>query len=126
MLSRPRLRRLFQRAGVDVAEFLADFPELVEIIEPNPTNTPVRDETDRIFLDLVATGPPVEFLITGDRDSERTQDADVPVISGAGVVKTNLSQRILPMKHCVIARPDPDHALTPIMLPTSLQWGGPG
>lgn len=91
MLFRPRLRRLFQRAGVDIAEFLADFPELAEIIEPNPTNTPLRDETDRIFLDLAATRPLVEFLITGDHDSERTQYADVPVISGAGFVKTILS-----------------------------------
>ncbi|MGH7147403.1 MAG: hypothetical protein ACREIJ_05810 [Nitrospiraceae bacterium] len=64
---------------------------LAELIEPDPTDIPVRDENDKIFLDLAATRPPVEFLITGDRDFERKQYADVPVISAALFVKAVLS-----------------------------------
>ena len=71
-------------------EFLAEFRELAEIIVPNPTDIPVRDENDRIFLELAATRPPVELLITGDRDFERKHYADVPVISAALFVKTSL------------------------------------
>ena len=71
-------------------EFFAEFRKLDEIIEPDPTDIPVRDENDRIFLELAATRPPVEFLITGDRDFERRRYADVPVISAALFVKTVL------------------------------------
>jgi putative PIN family toxin of toxin-antitoxin system len=91
VLARPRLRTLFDHAGIEAMEFLAEFRELAEIIEPDPTSIPVRDENGRIFLELVATRPPVEFLITGDRDFERKQYADVPVISPTLFVKTILS-----------------------------------
>ena len=91
VLSRPRLRRLFERAGVEVTEFLDEFREFAEIIEPEPVDIPVRDENDRIFLELAATRPPVDFLITGDQDFERQQYADVPVISAALFVKTILA-----------------------------------
>ena len=72
-------------------EFLADFRELAEMIEPDPIDIPVRDENDRIFLELAATHPSVDFLITGDQDFERQQYADVPVISPALFVKTILT-----------------------------------
>lgn len=78
VLVRPRLRTLFEHAGIDATEFFAQFRELAELIEPDPTNIPVRDEDDRIFLDLAVARPPVEFLITGDRDFEWKQYADVP------------------------------------------------
>lgn len=90
VLMRPRLRSLFERAGVEVPEFLIEFRELAEIIDPDSTDIPVRDENDRIFLSLATTRPPVEFLITGDRDFERRHYADVPVISPALFVKTSL------------------------------------
>lgn len=63
VLMRPRLRTLFERAGVEAMEFLAEFCELAEIIVPNPTDISVRDENHRIFLDLAAAHPPVDFLI---------------------------------------------------------------
>ena len=91
VLMRPRLRTLFEHAGVEAREFLTEFRELAEIIEPGPTDIPVRDENYRIFLELAATRPPVDFLITGDRDFERRHYADVPVISAALFVKTILS-----------------------------------
>ncbi len=90
VLMRPRLRTLFERAGVEVAEFLTEFRELAEIIDPTPVDISVRDENDRIFLDLAATRPPVEFLITGDRDFDRRHYADVPVISPALFVRTSV------------------------------------
>ena len=91
VLSRPRLRRLFECAGIEATEFLDEFREFTEIIEPEPVDIPVRDENDRIFLELAATRPPVDFLITGDQDFERQQYADVPVISAALFVKTILA-----------------------------------
>jgi putative PIN family toxin of toxin-antitoxin system len=90
VLMRPRLQTLFERAGVEAMEFLAEFRELAEIIEPDPTDIPVRDENDQIFLELATARPPVDFLITGDRDFERKQYADVPVISPTLFVKTIL------------------------------------
>lgn len=90
VLIRPRLRTLFERAGIEAREFLAEFRKLAEIIEPDLTDMSVRDENDRIFLELAATRPPVEFLITGDRAFERRHYADVPVISPALFVKTIL------------------------------------
>ena len=91
VLSRPRLRRLFERAGIEATEFLDEFREFAEIIEPQPVDILVRDESDRIFLELAATRPPVDFLITGDQDFERQQYADVLVISAALFVKTILT-----------------------------------
>ena len=91
VLSRPRLRRLFERAGIEATEFLDEFREFAEIIEPEPVDIPVRDENDRIFLELAGTRPPADFLITGDQDFERQQYADVPVISAALFVKTILT-----------------------------------
>lgn len=90
VLMRPRLRTLFERAGVEAMNFLAEFRELAEIVEPDLTDIPVRNENDRIFLELAAARPPVDFLITGDRDFERKHYADVPVISPALFVKTSL------------------------------------
>lgn len=91
VLMRPRLRTLFERAGIEAMEFLTEFRELADIVEPGFTDIPVRDENDRMFLELAAARPPVDFLITGDRDLERKQYADVPVISAALFVKTILS-----------------------------------
>lgn len=73
-------------------EFIAKFQGLVELIDPDPTDIPVRDEDDRVFLDLIATHPPVEFFITGDRDFERKRYADVPVISASAFVKAVLTK----------------------------------
>lgn len=87
VLRRPRLRSLFEHAGVEAAEFLAEFRELAEIIAPDPADLQVRDENDRIFLDLIATRPPVECFITGDRDFDQEQYAGVAVISAAVFVK---------------------------------------
>jgi hypothetical protein len=91
VLSRPRLQPPFVRAGIEAGEFLAAFRQLAEIVEPTTVDIPVRDEKDRIFLELAATRPSVDFLITGDRDFEREQYAGVPVISAALFVTTVLS-----------------------------------
>ncbi|MBI3603037.1 MAG: putative toxin-antitoxin system toxin component, PIN family [Nitrospirae bacterium] len=90
VLMRPRLQALFSRAGVEAEEFLAEFHRLAEIIESEPVDILVRDEKDRIFLELAATRPPVDFLITGDKDFERQQYAGVPVISATLFVRTVL------------------------------------
>ena len=91
VLIRPRLQKLFDRAGVETTKFLNEFRELADIIEPGPTDIPVRDENDRIFLALAGTHPPVDFLITGDQDFEQKHYAEVPVISAALFAKKILS-----------------------------------
>ena len=40
VLSRPRLRRLFEHAGIEATEFLDEFREFAEIIEPEPVDIP--------------------------------------------------------------------------------------
>jgi putative PIN family toxin of toxin-antitoxin system len=46
VLMRPRLRTLFERAGVEAMEFLTEFRELADIVEPGPTDIAVRDAND--------------------------------------------------------------------------------
>ena len=52
-------------------------------MDTRPTRTPLRDERDRPFLDLMATIPPPEYFVTGDRDFEVSHYSGVPVISAA-------------------------------------------
>ena len=83
VLRRPKLQRAFTRAGVDVTTFLATLHAEVQFVDPHPTNTPLRDAQDRPFLDLMATTPPPEYFVTGDKDFEESHYSGVPVISAA-------------------------------------------
>jgi predicted nucleic acid-binding protein len=46
-----------------------------------------RDERDRPFLDLMATAPPPDYFVTGDKDFEASQYSGVPVISAAAFAR---------------------------------------
>ncbi len=83
VLQRPRLQSYFTRAGVNPALFLADFHKVAQFVTPRPVSTSIRDEKDRPFLELMASSPTPEFLITGDKDFEDQRYRNVPVISAS-------------------------------------------
>ncbi len=83
VLRRPKLQRAFTRAGVNITSFLTTIQAEVQFVDPHPTNTPLRDAHDRPFLDLMATSPPPEYFVTGDKDFEASHYSGVPVISAA-------------------------------------------
>lgn len=83
VLRRPKLQRAFTRAGVNITSFLETIQAEVQIVDPHPTNTPLRDAHDRPFLDLMATIPPPQYFVTGDKDFEASHYSGVPVISAA-------------------------------------------
>jgi predicted nucleic acid-binding protein len=57
------------------------------MVEPQSTHTPIRDERDRPFLDLVASHPPPQYFVTGDKDFDAPEYSGVPVISAAAFVR---------------------------------------
>ena len=83
VLRRPKLQRAFTRAGVNITSFLETIQAEVQIVDPHPTHTPLRDAHDRPFLDLMATTPPPQYFVTGDKDFEASHYSGVPVISAA-------------------------------------------
>jgi hypothetical protein len=83
VLRRPRLQPYFTRAGVNPALFLADFHKVAQFVTPRPVSTPIRDEKDRPFLELMASNPVPEFFVTGDKDFEEQRHQNVPVISAS-------------------------------------------
>ena len=92
VLRRPKLQRAFTRAGVNVTSFLAIVQAEMQLVDPHPTNTPLRDAQDRPFLDLMATAPPPQYFVTGDQDFEASHYSGVPVISAAEFARL-LAQR---------------------------------
>jgi len=92
VLRRPKLQRAFTRAGVNITSFLETIQAEVQIVDPHPTNTPLRDAHDRPFIDLMATTPPPEYFVTGDKDFEASHYSGVPVISAAEFARM-LAQR---------------------------------
>jgi putative PIN family toxin of toxin-antitoxin system len=83
VVRRPKLQPAFARAGVNLTNFLATVRAEAQLVDPVPTSTPIRDERDRPFLDLMATDPPPQYFVTGDQDFEATHYSGVPVISAA-------------------------------------------
>ena len=92
VVHRPKLQPAFARAGVNLENFLATVRAEAQFVAPHPTRTPLRDERDRPFLDLMATQPPPQYFVTGDKDFEAPQYSGVPVISAAEFA--NLLKRV--------------------------------
>ncbi len=93
VLQRPRLQPLFTRAGVNSSLFLADLQKLAHVVKPHVVPDTIRDEADRPFLELMASRPAPQFLITGDKDFEQDRYQGVPVISASWFVKLILRSR---------------------------------
>jgi hypothetical protein len=90
VLLRPHLLIFFQRAGVSPVEFIETFKQLAEMIEVVPQVLQMGDVKDQPFVDLAATVPPPDFIITGDKDFTEKRYFDVPVISATVFVETVL------------------------------------
>jgi putative PIN family toxin of toxin-antitoxin system len=87
VVRRPKLQSAFAKAGVNPDHFLATLQAEAQFVVPVPTCTSIRDEQDRPFLNLMATDPPPEYFVTGDKDFEASQYGGVPVISAAAFTR---------------------------------------
>ncbi len=92
VLFRPKLESHFRRAGVSVEAFLAELTAVVEFVIPQPSQLPIRDPKDRPFIDLAATRPAPDFIVTGDKDFESDRYAGVSVISASAFAATALKR----------------------------------
>jgi putative PIN family toxin of toxin-antitoxin system len=90
VLSRPRLRLYLERTRFSPSVLVAELARVAEIVSPVSIQSSIRDEKDRPFLELAASHPPVDFLITGDKDFEQQRYEGVPVISAALFARTKL------------------------------------
>lgn len=81
VLQRPAVRRYFTYFTITPNAVLADLRLHADLMRPVPTTSPIRDERDRPFLDLMATLPPPQYFVTGDKDFDATHYSGVPVIS---------------------------------------------
>jgi putative PIN family toxin of toxin-antitoxin system len=90
VLRRPRIRPYLDRAGLSPSDLVSQLARVAEVVEPVSIGSPIRDEKDRPFLELAATRPAVDFLITGDKDFEQDRYEGVPVISASMFVKNEL------------------------------------
>lgn len=77
----------FRHAGLTNEAFLADLQLHADMVIPVPTSTPIRDERDRPFLNLLATKPPPHYFVTGDQDFEASHYSGGPVISATACAR---------------------------------------
>lgn len=93
VLNRPRLAPYFNRAHARPVEFLESLKILIEKVSFQAIDCEfkIRDAKDRPFIELAATPPKPDFLITGDKDFEEKRYAGVRVISANRFAKQFLS-----------------------------------
>lgn len=92
VVRRPKLQPAFARAGVNLEDFLTTVHAQAQFVDPVSTKLPIRDEHDRPFLDVMATPPKPQYLVTGDRDFELSSYSSVPVISAAKFARLLIDQ----------------------------------
>ena len=90
VLHRPTLQAYFRRAGITPYHLLASLEQIAQFVTPRPSKTPIRDAKDRPFLELAATRPAPDFIVTGDKDFEQDRYEGVPVISASLFVEAVL------------------------------------
>lgn len=83
VLHRPKIQRYFRHADITPFSFLTVLHAIAEFKNPKKSAAFIRDEKDRPFIELAATTPKVDFIITGDKDFEGTQYENVPVVSAS-------------------------------------------
>ena len=92
VLRRPTLQRYFMHAAIAPMNWLAELRVQADLVVPATSTAPIRDERDRLFLDLLATHPQPHYFVTGDKDFEASHYSGVPVISAAEFARL-LTQR---------------------------------
>ena len=93
VLHRSELQRYFRRAGVTVFQFLTVLRQVAQLVRPRASIAPIRDEKDRPFLELAASRPAADYLVTGDKDFENQLYEDIPVISASLFVEKVLNPK---------------------------------
>ena len=93
ILHRSELQRYFRRAGVTAFQFLTVLRQVAQLVRPRASIAPIRDEKDRPFLELAASRPAADYLVTGDKDFENQHYEDIPVISESLFVEKVLNPK---------------------------------
>lgn len=93
VLHRPSLQRYFRDSRVTPFQLLTALKTVAEFAKPGHSRVRMRDPTDRPFVDLAATHPTPDFIVTGDKDFEQDRYHGVPVISASLFVQTVLRTR---------------------------------
>ena len=91
VLQSPHLQVYFKRSAILPTEFLLVFTKLAEMIQVTPQDLQISDKKDQPFVDLAATFPKPDFIITGDKDFTERVYFDVPVISATRFLETVLN-----------------------------------
>jgi putative PIN family toxin of toxin-antitoxin system len=91
VLAKPRLEVYFKGARVLPEVFLENIKAVAEFVHPHPTETSIRDIKDIPFIELAATIPQPEYLITGDKDFEQKRYHGVSVVSASFFVEEILA-----------------------------------
>lgn len=71
VLHRPRLQPYFRRARVTPYQLLSHLRQIAESVNPGHVPVRIREPADRPFLELAATRPAPDFIVTGDKDFEQ-------------------------------------------------------
>lgn len=93
VLHRSELQRYFRRAGITVFQFLTVLKQVAQLVRPRTSIAPIRDEKDRPFLELAASRPAVDYIVTGDKDFENQQYEGITVISASLFVENILNSK---------------------------------
>ncbi|MHB8697803.1 MAG: putative toxin-antitoxin system toxin component, PIN family [Sulfuricaulis sp.] len=93
VLHRPRLQSYFRDSRITPFQLLTVLKTVAEFSKPGQSRQRMRDPTDRPFVELAATHPAPDFIVTGDKDFEQDDYHGVPVISASLFVKTILRSR---------------------------------
>lgn len=93
VLHRPELQRYFRRADITVFQFLSGFAQVAQLVRPRASSASIRDERDRPFLELAASRPAPDYLVSGDKDFEGSRYEGVRVISASLFVESFLKRR---------------------------------
>lgn len=91
VLAKPRLEVYFKRSRILPEEFLENIKAVAEFVHPQPIRTSIRDIKDIPFIELAATTPQPEYLITGDKDFEQKRYYGVSVVSASFFVEEILA-----------------------------------
>lgn len=81
VLHRPRLQPFFHSARITPFQLLTVLRDVAVFAKPGRSSALIRDVADRPFLELAASRPPPDFIVTGDKDFEQDHYHHVPVIS---------------------------------------------
>lgn len=93
VLHRPRLQPYFRDSQITPFQLLTVLRTVAVFSKPGHSRQRMRDPGDRPFVELAATHPAPDFIVTGDKDFEQDRYHGVPVISASLFVKTVLRSR---------------------------------